>query len=91
MTDVCLRVPDHVLVRVVDSELVVLNLHNDQYYGLDPVGTVIWESITTAASVRAAMQDLLEHFDVDEETLAADVQTLIDKLRERGLIVLGVS
>jgi hypothetical protein len=80
------RVPEHVLMRVVDGELVVLNLDNEHYYGLDEVGTAMWEALTTAPTVRDAIQQLLATYDVDEETLARDVEGLLEDLSARGLV-----
>jgi hypothetical protein len=80
------RVPEHVLMRVVDGELVVLNLDNEHYYGLDEVGTAMWEALTTAPTVSDAIRDLLATYDVDEQTLTRDVENLLEDLRARGLV-----
>jgi hypothetical protein len=85
------RVPEHVLMRVVDGELVVLNLDNEQYYGLDEVGTAMWEALTTAPTVSGAIQQLLAAYDVDEETLTRDVEKLLEELSARGLVEIDQS
>ena len=84
-------VPDHVLTRSVDSELVLLNLDNEEYYGLDEVGAAMWEAVTTAHDVDAAFQQLLERFDVDSTTLSRDLEHLFDELSKRGLVELDPS
>jgi hypothetical protein len=80
------RVPAHVLMRVVDGELVVLNLDNEEYYGLDEVGTAMYQALTTAPTVSDAVQELLETYDVDEETIVRDVENLLQELSRRGLV-----
>jgi hypothetical protein len=85
------RIPDHVLARAVDGELVLLNLDNENYYGLDEVGTAMWEAISTTASVGDALQELLGQFDVDEERLTADLDQLLGELSSRGLVELDPS
>jgi hypothetical protein len=85
------RIPEHVLVRTVDQELVLLNLDNEEYYGLDEVGTTIWEAVTGAPTLDAAMSTLLEEFDVDADTLTGDVEQLLQQLSARGLVDLDPS
>jgi hypothetical protein len=73
-------------MRVVDGELVVLNLDNEHYFGLNEVGTTMWEALTTAPTVSDAIQQLLGMYDVDEETLTRDVESLLKDLSARGLV-----
>ena len=85
------RVPEHVLVRAVDGELVLLNLDNEQYYGLDAIGAAMWDALTTAATLPEAIQELLEAYEVDKETLTQDVEKLLQELNARGLVELDPS
>ncbi len=80
------RVPAHVLVQDIGGESVLLNLENERYYGLDQTGTRIWALLTTEGSIQAAYERLLEEYDVDAEKLRSDVQELIEKLIENGLV-----
>lgn len=79
-------VPPHVLLQQVGEESVLLNLQKECYFGLDPVGTRMWEALTKAQTVEAAYQDLLSVYDVDEERLRQDLEKLIDRLVENGLV-----
>jgi hypothetical protein len=81
-------VPAHVLVRQVEGESVLLNLESEQYFGLDEVGTGMWAALTRADSIEAAYQALLGEYEVDAEQLRQDLQTLIEKLVEKGLLKL---
>ena len=83
------RVPDHVLVRTVDRELVLLNLDNEEYYGLDEVGAAIWDALSASPTIGAAVDGLLEQFDVDRDSLAEDVERLVAELDARGLVELA--
>ena len=44
-----LTVPEHVASRDLDGELVLLNYDSETYFGLDEVGTRIWEVLQAAA------------------------------------------
>lgn len=85
-----IEVPDHVLVqRLSDDESVFLNLATEEYFGLDAVGTAMWDALVGSGTVDAALVRLEERFDVDSEVLARDLETLVAKLTERGLLRLG--
>jgi hypothetical protein len=81
-----LTAPEHVMFRELDGEAVLLNLHNEMYYGLDEVGTRMWTLLTTSESVQAAMDKLLEEFDVAPETLEQDLAKMIKELQANGLL-----
>ncbi len=78
--------PQHVLLQQVGEETVLLNLEKECYFGLDPVGTRMWEALTKASTIEAAYQELLSAYDVDPRRLRQDLEALIDKLVENGLL-----
>jgi hypothetical protein len=77
--------PPHVYFREVDGQMVLLNLENEQYYGLDPVGTDIVNRLTQQ-SAEMALTDLMDDYEVDPEVLRRDVDDLIGKLLTAGLL-----
>ena len=79
-------VPPHVLLQQVGEEAVLLNVEKECYFGLDPVGTRMWEALTKTKTVEAAYQDLLSAYDVDEQRLRQDMEKLIESLVENGLL-----
>lgn len=81
-------VPDDVLERGIGNESILLNLNNENYYGLDEVGRHFWETLEASASIQEAYDKLLSEFDVDESTLRADLTEFVGTLAEQGLIEL---
>ena len=79
-------IPANVLIRVLDQESVLLNLKTERYFGLDPVGTRMWQLVTSAPTIAAAYCQLLEEFDVQPELLRANLSDLLSHLVENGLI-----
>src|SRR5207237_7913745 len=79
-------VPPDVLINEVGGESVLLNLKNERYYGLDEVGTRMWQVLTTSDSVDAALEILIAEYDVEPERLRRDLDELIDKLAAQGLL-----
>src|SRR5262245_66156507 len=81
-------VPANVLIRFFGQESVLLNLETERYFGLDAVGTRMWQVVTAAPSVDAALVQLLEEYDAPGERLRADLAKLLDHLVENGLIAM---
>ena len=79
-------VPEQVLVRQLDDEIVILDLASESYFGLDEVGTAMWNEVTAAESIEHAFQSLLEQYDVEPETLRTDMQALLQQLIEKKLL-----
>jgi hypothetical protein len=81
-----IEISEDVLFQEVGGETVLLDLDSEQYFGLDAVGTRIWQLLGEGAGAEAVVETLLEEFEVERATLAADVSTLLDQLAEAGLI-----
>lgn len=80
--------PD-VLMQELGGESVLLNLNSEAYYGLDDVGTRMWQVLTSSQSIQVAYENLLSEYDVEAERLRQDLQELIEKLVSHGLVQVG--
>ena len=80
-------VPDHVLARRTGDEMVLLNLDNEQYYGLDEVGTRFWDLVAAGGSFGSAITTLLDEYEVERDVLERDLTALVGELSENGLVV----
>ncbi len=79
-------IPPQVMARTVGEETVLLDLASGTYFGLDPVGTRIWQLISEGKTVAAVCDNMLAEFDVSRDTLEADVMHLLGELRDKGLV-----
>jgi len=70
----------------VGVETVILHFTAGTYFGLDEVGTRIWQLVQTRRSVREIRDTLLEEYDVDEARCERAVDSLLASLAEHGLI-----
>jgi hypothetical protein len=75
-----------VMARQVGDECVILDLASGSYFGLDPVGTRIWQLISAGHSLADTHKALLAEYDVSSGDLERDLLRLIGELRSRGLI-----
>lgn len=81
-------VPQHVLVRFMDRESVLLNLETERYFGLDEMGTRMWQVVTAAPNVEAAVFQLHDEYDTTQETLQTHLTELLGRLVDNGLLSL---
>lgn len=82
-------VPDGILISQVGDESVILNLNSERYFGLDAVGARMWALLSTSDSIQSAYELLLHEYDVEPEVLRRDLDQLIEKLVEHGLLELS--
>lgn len=80
------EVPTHVMARLLDKEVVFLNLETEQYYGLNETGTRMWQLVTSASRIEDAYAQLINEFDTEAEQLRQDLSELLGRLVEKGLI-----
>jgi hypothetical protein len=70
------------------DESAILNLKNTVYYGLDPIGSRIWDLMQKPISVAELRDALLEEYLVEAGRCERDLLDLLAKLHAEGLIEL---
>jgi hypothetical protein len=70
----------------VGAETVILHLEKGYYYGLDPVGTRVWELIKDGNSVDAIAAQLRAEYRGAGEGVEADVRAFVDDLLENNIL-----
>lgn len=71
----------------MDGEFVLLNLNTGIYFGLNRMGTCVWQAVKVHGDpeqVIATVQTRYSNVAVD--TIRKDICDLIDQLRARGLL-----
>lgn len=76
--------------EVVSSEVgdgaMLLDLRCSRYYSLNAVGSFIWQRIQNPLSFQNLSSAVLEEFEVEPDKCRADIESLIVKLHEAGLV-----
>lgn len=80
-----------VLVQELDGEAVLLNLESERYFGLDDVGTRVWQHLLEHRQLKRICEEMQKEYDVDESALRADVLHLIEELIEAGIVIVEQS
>jgi len=81
-------ISDHVLFQEIEGECVLLNMASEQYFGLDDVGTRVWQLLVEDGDPAKALSQLQQVYDVDELTLRIDLAKLLAQLSSEGLVSL---
>jgi hypothetical protein len=75
-----------VLTQELQDETVLLDLDSENYFGLDSVGTRIWQLLNEGQDEVAIVNTLLDEYEVEREVLEKDISGLLNRLNEAGLI-----
>jgi coenzyme PQQ synthesis protein D (PqqD) len=79
-------VPEDVIVRELNGEAVVLNLHNGTYFGLNSVGMRIWQLCEEHGSLREVWEAMQHEFDAPGDALQTDLLVFVNELSSRKLL-----
>ncbi len=70
----------------LNGEAVILNMRNGKYYGVDSVGSSVWDAIQTPVSFRDLQSAIMAEYEVDEETCRKAIRSFLEKMAREGLI-----
>ncbi|MFD1952802.1 lasso peptide biosynthesis PqqD family chaperone [Paenibacillus thailandensis] len=74
------------LVSDMNGEKVMLSIENGKYYNLGQIGGRIWELINTPVTIRDVVKQLLEEYEIDQETCTRQVFAFLHQLAGEGLV-----
>lgn len=72
----------------MDNEVVMLSIENGEYYGLDEIGTRIWEVIEHEITFLSLIDLLKDEFDVSEEICKRDTIGFLHELHKKNLLLI---
>jgi len=78
----------NVSVSDVDDELVMLDLEQGRYFGLNSVGAEIWNYIESPRRINEVVAHLLRKFNIDEPTCRAETLNLLKSMMSAKLVTL---
>ena len=74
------------VAALVDDEVVMLSARAEAYFGLDRIGSEIWNMIARPRRVSDICAGLIANYDVEPRTCEADVLQFLNELLGHGLI-----
>jgi len=83
-----IEISSEVLTQEVGGETVILDLKSESYFGLDEVGTRIWQLLQEQKDIQSIAEIMLNEYDVEEKQLGKDIQNLLTQLNKAGIVTL---
>jgi hypothetical protein len=82
-----LRVRDRDLAwRLVEGEVIVLDLHRSEYLAVNRSGAALWSMLADGVTRSQLVGHLVEHYGLDGSQAEADVQEFVVSLEDRHLL-----
>ena len=83
--DTLISISEEIYTQEIGEETILLDTLGGLYFGLDPVGTRMWQLLRQHGALRPAYETLLTEYEVAPERLEADLLALTEKMIEKGL------
>lgn len=83
--DTIISLHQDIYTQEIGQETILLDLQSGFYFGLDPVGTRMWQLLRQHGALRPAYETLLKEYNVEPERLETDLIALTTKMIDRGL------
>lgn len=80
------QVSDQAIANSVGEEMVVLHLANGTYFGLDPIGALLWETLADGKAPSEVCEVILDRYEIDRATVEEDLRQFLGELAEGDLI-----
>ncbi len=74
------------LFSKMDEEVVMLSIQNSEYYGLNEIGSHIWEMIEKPVQVETLMLQLMEEYEVERRQAESDILALLNALYNKKIV-----
>ena len=82
------RIED-IVASDIDGETVMMSVEKGKYYGLDFIGSRVWELIEKPIRVSELIDALLLKYDIDRETCERDVLAFLEELQKDGILMVA--
>jgi hypothetical protein len=82
------RIDTNLLVSQLAGETVLMNTVTGDYFGINAVGTKIWNLLTAPATVTSLVESLMSSYDISRDQCANEVNVFLKNLESRKLVVI---
>jgi len=82
------RVTDRFLVSLLAGETVLMDKQTGDYFGINKVGSTIWELLQAPSTADALVSQLLDRYEVDAATCNTEVKQFLALLESKKMLVI---
>lgn len=78
-----------ILSSNIDEETILLSIAKSKYFGIDPIGTTIWNLLDTPMSIGQIITDLERQYNVSRRQCQEDVLMFLEHLLTEDLLTVA--
>ena len=82
------RVDTNLLVSQLAGETVLMNTVTGDYFGINVVGTKIWNLLAASATITSLVESLVASYDISPDQCENEVNIFLKNLESRKLVVI---
>ncbi len=82
------RVSEGQVSSYLEGEVVILDLEGGRYYGLDGVGSLVWDLLQQPRTLDELQEAVMTAYAVDPTACRHDLEEFLDDLCARGIVEL---
>lgn len=82
-------VTESTLSTTIGDETIILHESDGVYYGLNDVGSFIWNLLEDPHTIKAICEAVTAEYEVERERCRKDIEEMISELADKGLITLS--
>ena len=84
-----LRQNPNICSREFDGETVMMDEKLENYFGLDEIGTRIWQLLEQKRTIEQLCQQLVREYNVDFDQCHADIEPFLRQLIDDNMLIMG--
>jgi len=81
-----MEIPTNIIAKMVDADMVLLNLTDGTYYKLNTTGAFLWKELQKGVTPNQVALSLAERYTISAETARGDIDALLKDLHKEGLL-----
>ncbi|MBN1983242.1 MAG: PqqD family protein [Chitinivibrionales bacterium] len=81
-----IRINADLSIKKLDSEFYILDRQNSMIHCMNKTGSLIWEMLSTGASIQSIVETLTNTYEVSEETARNDLHEFFASCEKQKLI-----
>ena len=85
-SDTTIKQNPELITSEVDGERVMMDMKTGEYFGLDSIGTRIWDLTESPTKIAEIVEILINEFDVSKEQCELDTIDFIRELVDKNLV-----
>lgn len=78
-----------VVFNEMDGEIIMMSIANGEFYGINALGSRIWQMLETPKAASEVCDALMPDFDVTREQCEQDVLLFLTRMVEKGVMTVA--